>query len=354
MFAKDLEIAMGCYCVEDPMDKGVSMPYNVVMCAQCKTYQTLYLGDVRVIYNYSATAYGTIRGSMNDLFAQFISQNDKIQSIIEIGAGNGSLADTILEYKKDITYNIVDPTYSGREEGRTVQRVFIEDMENLDTISDTLVMSHVFEHFYRPSHVLEKLSKCAAIQHIYVSFPDLEYCIQGDSYHVLNPEHIYYVENDFIKALFAQYGFETQRTYHHKNHSVFFEFVRQKTAPTQLIPLCNARSETEVPAFFKRIFERVNAIQSRLEDIPKECKIYIWPCAMFSTFLFAMGLPKDRIVGVLDNSPHKIGKYLYGHNLQCMSFLNVLESNEPAAIILNGGCYNQEIDVDKYPHITFI
>jgi hypothetical protein len=56
-----------------------------------------------------------------------------------------------------------------------------------------------------------------------------------------------------------------------------------------------------------------------------------------------MGLTVNKIVNVLDNSPHKIGKYLYGYNLYCKSFKEITELNEEKIIILAGGCFTDEV-----------
>ena len=52
---------------------------------------------------------------------------------------------------------------------------------------------------------------------------------------------------------------------------------------------------------------------------------------------------RKNITFVLDNSPHKIGKYLYGYNLYCKSFKEITESDNKKIIILAGGLYNKEI-----------
>jgi hypothetical protein len=71
--------------------------------------------------------------------------------------------------------------------------------------------------------------------------------------------------------------------------------------------------------------------------------VYIWPSSMHTNFVISFGLNKDRIINVLDNSPNKIGKYLYGYNLLCKSFTECIQSVERKIIILAGGSYNKEI-----------
>ena len=65
---------------------------------------------------------------------------------------------------------------------------------------------------------------------------------------------------------------------------------------------------------------------------------------MHTVFLTAFGINTDRLSGVLDNSPHKIGRHLYGSKLYCSSLDATMAAGEPVTIIMNGGCYNQEIE----------
>lgn len=58
-------------------------------------------------------------------------------------------------------------------------------------------------------------------------------------------------------------------------------------------------------------------------------------------------LRSNKITGILDNSPNKIGKYLYGYNLLCSSFNELLKSedNNIVIFIASTGSYINEIDL---------
>jgi hypothetical protein len=349
LFERDYTIAMGCYCVDQDAECKF-MPYNVFKCHACLTHQTKYLGDPNVIYGYNANFYGTVRSSMNELFSKFITENHDVNHIIEIGGGSGSLADMMIK-SGCASYTVVDPTWSGKSKDVRVFRSFFEDVDITKVEADTLVMSHVFEHFYEPAKILDKISKTKSIKYVYLNFPDLEKALQIGNYHVLNPEHIFYTENGFIIDIFKKYGFTKRKIFYHMDHSVFFEFERTGEPDDTFIPRNNT-ADVDVRRFFDQIFKRVDEINSKVDtsDVP----VYIWPCSMHTVFLAAFGLKTDRIVGVLDNSPHKIGRHLYGNKLYCSSFDEKARSSDPVVIILNGGCYNQEIDVNGNSKIKFI
>ena len=66
---------------------------------------------------------------------------------------------------------------------------------------------------------------------------------------------------------------------------------------------------------------------------------------MHTTYLLTLGLDASRLTAILDNAPHKIGKYLYGTSLKCLSMQEFLQNTtDNCILILNGGCYNQEVE----------
>ena len=339
-FKEDKQIPMGNNVVDTKCDSFHSMPYNIQQCSACLSFQTKYLADVHILYeNAFAGAYGSIRSTHNILFASFIADNDKANYLCEIGAGNGELSDILIE-KKDVSYTIIDPSYCGKKEKKKILTTYFEDCKENDISANTIVMSHVFEHFYNPIDVLKKLQSLQSIEYIYLSFPDLESFIKDGTYLVLTPEHTFYIDTSFLITLFQQHGFSLQRKYSHLNHSVFLEFYRT-SSPIEKVLLRHEDSITErVDCFFKRLESSIQAIDTyRKKEIPS----YIWPCSMHTIFCLSLGLQEKYITNVLDNSPLKIGKYLFGYNLQCLSFKEIVQSQEKKTILLAGGCYNKEI-----------
>jgi len=83
-----------------------------------------------------------------------------------------------------------------------------------------------------------------------------------------------------------------------------------------------------------------------MDDIPNKL-FYVWPTSIHSIPLFTFGLNYKKLEGILDNSPNKIGKYLYGYNLLCSSFSELLEkeqANKKICVFIGGaGNYIKEI-----------
>lgn len=354
IFDTDKTVPLGNFVVSDPDAPAHWMPYNVQYCRGCGAVQNKYVGDLNLIYeNNFAGAWGSIRSTHNVLFADFILANKDIHSFCEVGAGNGSLSDLLLE-KKPCPYTIIDPSFGGSREGKQVLSKYLEDCNDDDISANTLIMSHVFEHFYKPADIVKKLQSLQYLQSVYISLPDLEDFMKNGTYHVLNSEHTFFVTNSYIQRLFARFGFECRRTYYHEHHSVFFEFQKSTAVAMSLPPvLLDENTQEMTHTFFDRL--RNNVAKVDLTNGP----VYMWPCSMHTLFALSVGgLPADAITAVLDNSPLKIGKYLYGYGKPCLSFHEIIQSPQEKTILLTGGCYNKEVATiaQSYPqnHVYMI
>jgi len=104
-------------------------------------------------------------------------------------------------------------------------------------------------------------------------------------------------------------------------------------------------NNNSIDAYFNNLLNKKQQIIEFIKYSKNNNKeICIWPTSVHTQFLLMITEIKN-IDFVLDNSPNKIGKYLYGYNLECKSFEENC-NNEKNAIILNGGCFNKEI-IDK-------
>ena len=323
----------------DILDKNYyTMPYNIQLCNKCKTVQTKYIGDVSIIYeNNPASAYGSIRNKLNVEFAEVIYNNKNIKSIVEVGAGNGELSEILLE-QMNYSYTIIDPSYCGPTNNRTIFPLYFENLD-LNTIEcDTIVMSHVFEHFYNPIDILNKLRNMQSLKFVHLALPDLDSFIEDGTYHVLNPEHTFYVTNKFIIDIFNYYGFKLNTIKTHHRHSIFIEFEKLTSSVSIPFPI-NNNTEEKVMIFFNRLLENIKIVNSNMSDLPT----YIWPCSMHTMFCLSFGLNKKYITAALDNSPSKIDKYLYNYEIPTKNFSSIVNTNDKKIVIVTGGCYTIEI-----------
>lgn len=341
-------------CMTNTIIKGELMPYNIQICSTCKTFQNKYLANLDILYckDLIINPYGNIRKNCVKTFYEFIkNDNMNISGIIEIGGGSGELYKM---FKNEIPYIIIDPS-SNIDLGDKLIKKFIEDIDlnNFDQKYNTLIMSHVFEHFYEPKKILNIISKCFNIKYIYICHPNFDTYVKKDpnQYYLLHCEHTFYIENDFLVKLFNNISFELIKSEEIDDYSLNFKFERKENL--KRIEEINLNSENIMNIYHEKIFNKIKYFNELLEQ---NNDFYIWPCSFHNIVLFNFGLNYKKLKGILDNSETKIGKYMYGFNIKCESFnkiINNTDDNKIIYIILNGGVFNKEI-INKYNYVKNI
>lgn len=336
------------------LHKSHFMPFNILICKKCKSSSLKYLGNPNIIYETNhADAYGKTKELWSNSFKTFITENKNISGIIEVGACTDALGSLILD-QLDCNYTIIDPDYKGTDKRINSIRSFLE-LVNINNIqANSIVMSNVFEHFYNPLQILEKIKDSNNIKYIYLNHPDFEYAIAHNTLIVLNHEHIWYIEHDVLFKLFENYGFYLNKRYDLNNQLIQLEFVRKETCASNLI--LNKNSYMNIRNYFYKQFHIVNSINNILIH-NTHTKYYIWPAAIYTTSLFTLGLRYDLLNGILDNSPNKINKYITNYNLYCTSLDELLKNDpENTCVIISGvGNYLKEIDFsNKNTKLMFI
>ena len=168
----------------------------------CKTSQTKYLGDLNEVYKMNhADNTGSIMKDLHLTVLNLIKkQNRVINNIVEVGSSKGTLSDLILDEKIVNKYYIIEPTYIGTtRKNKIIINDYFENI-NFNEYKDanTLIISHVFEHFYEPNQILKVIQNNLNIKNFFLIWPDLEYYKDNNNYHVLNTEHTFYIDNNFM------------------------------------------------------------------------------------------------------------------------------------------------------------
>lgn len=324
------------------------MPYNVQICKNCNSFQNKYIGNLSIIYDVNhIDDYGSTKNKKHTLFANFITENKNINGIIEVGSCNGVLANHILKTVKT-EYNIIEPSFTGDTTNLNIIPSYFENVILNDIYSNTIIMSDVFEHFYQPIDMLDKIKKSENIKYVYFNHPDFDYSIKNNIFINLNCEHTFLIEHQCLFTLFENIGFRLNRRYDFENHSLFLEFERIQNTEIIYKQITNKTLYHDAKLFFKNINTIVNNINGFIDNNPNK-KIFVWPTSVHSVVLFTNGLKYQKLQGILDNSPNKIGKYLYGYNLLCSSFNDTIirEDNDICIIISGAGNYVKELSIDN-------
>jgi hypothetical protein len=319
------------------------MPYTIQGCDSCGGIQNKYIGDLSIIYkNNHVENFGTSKPKMHSGFSNFITQNTEINGIVEIGASVDTLAKSILN-RKQTPYYIIEPSYQSEiSQDITFIGDFVENVDLSSLNINTIVMSHVFEHIYEPSSLLQIFSKHKNIKYIYLNHPDMEYAVKNNIAVILNAEHTFYIETAGLLDLFRKNMFNSSRITHFDNHSIYLEFERKEILSSALPH--NSSAYTDVVKWVSNLKIAMKTINKYMLNNPSK-NYYIWPASCHSTILFIFGLDHTKFTGVLDNSPNKIGRYLYGYDLLCSSLNEFVEHdpNNSCIIISPAGIYSDEI-----------
>lgn len=353
--------------INDVDDKKTAheIPFNICVCTKCNTVQTKYLGDLNEIYKTNhADSTGVIMSNLHKTTSELIfNYSPHIQNIIEIGSSYGVLADNIIhkfnENNIELEYNVIEPDFRGEPQNKIIYNDFYENINDKEINANMLIISHVFEHFYNPKQILEKIAENENIKYFLLVFPDLEYYLKNNVLHVLNTEHTYYVDNEFIINTVKSHGFSLIERIDYKNHSVILLFERiifiendEKTIKkSQDLQICNDISSLD--NYFNYINKKVELVNKIIAQNTQK-KVYLWPASIHSFYLCIFGLSMS-FTGLLDNSKNKIGKKAYGIQKYIYDFKKTIESNDKNTIvIINGGLFNDEIKslLEKSPNIT--
>lgn len=323
------------------------MPYNVLQCLDCNTFQNKYLAKLSIVYgNNHVDVYGSVKSNKHIQFADFITENTNASGFVEVGGCTGALADLILEKRAATKYTIVEPSFQGASDKIQIVSDYFENVDIGKIQANSIIMSDVFEHFYNPLDILRKLRSHANIQYLYLNHPDFDYAVKNGIDMFLNFEHTFLIEHVFLFRQFERFGFSLTRCRNYENNSLFLEFKRQSGDPSLCLKLQNSVKMTEfTKAHIRKLQKSVENMNYLMADETKS--FYIWPASIHSIQFFTYGLHYKRLTGVVDNSPNKIGKYLHTYGLKCESFNNLLRTCENANTVIfitNTGPYAKEID----------
>jgi hypothetical protein len=168
--------------------------------------------------------------------------------------------------------------------------------------------------------------------------PDLEYYINNNILHVLNTEHTFYVDNEFLKEWIESYGFQCISESRFQNHSVTFVFKRTRLSTK----FTGVNSKFNLTTYFSKLYNTIELFNKTIQENPAS-EVYLWPASIHTLTLLNTGM-LSKISGLADNSKTKINKFMYGYNLPIVSFQELIAQDlENHVLLLHGGVFNTEV-----------
>jgi predicted SAM-dependent methyltransferase len=335
----------------DPIESDIHKDLQYVICSSCGCVQLSTLIDVNILYKYSHNNTfntPTWRTHHNDFF-NFIVENTKSTSFLEIGGHSGVLSQKILEYNPSCHYTILDLCHMNP--GIKNVSFVSGNCENFNyTSKSTILMSHVFEHLYNPTSFIERIAK-GRVPEVFISIPNMEISLQNSSISFIHIEHTFYLTIEMILYMFSNYGYTCKLMKPFKNHSFFFHFTFNDVCKPHEI---NREKATLYKRQFTNYFERRTVF---FEGLLVKNDFYIAPSGHFGQCIYNnLKHFKDRMLGFLDNDPSKIGKRMYGTHLLNYPMTEIQKHKE-ISVVLHAGPYLSEIKkqlFDYNPLVKFI
>jgi hypothetical protein len=204
----------------------------------------------------------------------------------------------------------------------------------------TLFHSHAMEHWRNPRAVQARISK--SLQpgaRVIFSIPDIDHLLSNGLLAPLNFEHTFHLSRSVVDRIMSESGFSLLTMERHRDHSLFFAYERI-ACPTQDFNPSHEKSADLVTRAHDAQRRDAANIEQAIRNF--DGSVFLFGAHIFSQYLLKLGVPEACITGVLDNSPSKHGKRLYGTNLP-VTKPSELKESQPIMVVVRTGAYDNEI-----------
>jgi 2-polyprenyl-3-methyl-5-hydroxy-6-metoxy-1,4-benzoquinol methylase len=334
----DMPIYMGVS--NYPADEDKFFEQNWAECVSCGCIQLKKLIPLNLLYSHSHNSViGKIWHNHHLEFMKFVLEA-KPDNILEIGAGDGYLANLIL-MNREMNYTIIEPNPHFNNDKVNLIEDIVENNFHEVFKSDTIIHSHVLEHLYDPLTFLNDLSEnLKEGAKLIFSIPNIPRLISLQGGNALNFEHTYMLDIRQIEIIMESLGFQLISKATFQEHSYFYSYIKtQKNKNLDFVIPNISDSSKDFQIMFKKLDKFVQDINRNLKMGDNN---YIFGAHVFTQILFNRGLDPLLFKAVLDNSEDKIGKRLYGTDLMVQSPI-VLTSINKGKVVLKATHYQDEI-----------
>ncbi len=329
-------------CVDTPAEEDMYAPFTICMCNDCGLIMLRDIVDPKILYKiFHSDGIGEVWDEHYEKFVNLIKKYYKGGRILEVGSGQGKLIKKLLlHYNSGI--EVIDPQYEGTRENVKVHNKLFnnESSEEFKEEFDAIVSSHTLEHFIEFKDYFENSWKSLKKEGLlFTTIPNQETNFAKGYGNQLNFEHPSVCTNTHWIYLHYKYGFVIKEIAFFRDHSIQIVAKKVEESPKYNIDV-KEFSQKILEEYYKNIETRIDKVRRFAK---KDKENWIFGASNFTQPLFVYGLEENHFNGVMDNSPLKHNKRLYGTNLICKSPEEIVPKKDNLRIFLNLAHYNQEV-----------
>jgi SAM-dependent methyltransferase len=347
---ENFPVFFGCTCESKEKDLVADMIWEidpstgVIQLSKLIPLETLYIEQ-------HVDATGLTWDKYNHAFSDYVLEK-RTGDIIEIGGGSGKIANIILNKDSSINYTVIEPNpiFEEKDNLKIIKAFFSKDLKAKFDDNNTIIFSQVYEHVYDPEEFLREINEFLSIGgRLVFAYPNLEYWFKNKFTNAINFEHTILMTDCYVDYFLTKTGFKIIEKKEYEKHSHFYVVEKVDTPIDAILENKYEHYKQMFIEYINYHVELVNQINKQIEEIDSD--IFLFGGHIFSQYLISFGLNTSHIVNILDNSPLKQEKRLYGTDLIVKSPKVLANYNNPV-VILKAGLYNKEIINDILNNIN--
>lgn len=261
-------------------------------------------------------------------FGNFVAQNLIGKVVYEIGGAHGMALVELQQQNPEIeTYlHDINPIPVAEFKGTIIQSAFTASSV-IPIETETIIHSHVLEHMHDPFAFLQNVATKQKVGDMHIfSWPNMEIMLERGDLNFLNFEHDKYITFEFVDSCLKNLGYEIVNRLKFQEHSTFIaaKKIRQNSHVEAKVNTKDIEIDEKISNYFEILNNQVTKFnQLLMQDYDLR---FVFGAHVFTQYLIAAGLRLDLVDSILDNSPSKSGKRLYGSNLQVITPEQVFET----------------------------
>jgi hypothetical protein len=304
--------------------------------------------DAKIIYSdYHSEAIGSVWSKHHEEFSKFIIEYCD-ERIIEMGGGANNLANLCTSNKKiKMWYNFELAKVKKSQIKNNKKVKYINKSINQSIVKKYIVKktsfvhSHVLEHLYSPIKTLRNILKIKQIDKMIFSIPNLKMYLQNRYTNLINFEHTYLITEEVLKKMLEIVNFKIKKKKYFRDHSIFIYAEKSKNIKKRTIS--NLKKYQKRYKDMINFYKKKTLVMNKIFLKKNKNNNFLFGAHVFSQFLINMGLKEDKFNCILDNSPSKQNKRLYGTGLNVQN-PKIIRNVKKPIVLANVGQYQVEIE----------